>query len=90
MALPNGHYRTAAGSEMWISGANSGISRVDFDWLEEGACFDCVPNAYEFDGMLIWHCDECGGGQAELLPVPNVEFSGGAPLYGAASAGTQG
>lgn len=36
MGLPNGHYRTKAGSEMWISGKHGGISRVEFDWLEEG------------------------------------------------------
>lgn len=73
MGLPNGHYRTAAGSEMWISGEHGGISRVEFDWLEEGACPDCVPDAYEYDGMLIWHCDQCEGGQAELQPVTIIE-----------------
>lgn len=72
MGLPNGHYRTKAGSNMWISGEHGGISRVEFDWLEEGGCPDCVPDAYEYGEMLIWHCDQCGGGQAELMPVaPN-------------------
>jgi len=69
MTLPNGHYRTAAGSEMWISGEHGGISEVSFDWLEEGACLDCRVSAYDIDGMLIWECEECEGGRAELFPV---------------------
>lgn len=69
MGLPNGHYRTAAGSEMWISGKHGGKSTVEFDWFEEDACCDCQPEPYDCDGRLIWHCDECGGGSAELMPV---------------------
>lgn len=76
MRLPNGHYRTAAGSEMTISGEHGGRSQVDFDWLEEGACPDCLPDAYEHDGMLIWRCDVCGGGQAALQPVVSNEPDG--------------
>ena len=69
--LPNGHYRTAHGSEMWISGKHGGVSRVEFDWLEEpNACPDCHVDAYEHDGCLHWSCDVCGGGFAELQPVP--------------------
>ncbi len=54
-------------------------------------------------GKASWLCDVCGhhgigslmdceiGDWLRLRPLqPNVEFSGGAPLYGAASAGTQG
>ena len=76
--LPSGHYRTAAGSEMWISGEHGGISEVLFDWLEEPAgCCDCVVDAYEQEGRLQWSCDSCGGGSAMLLPVtPNVELTG--------------
>ena len=72
--LVNGHYRTAAGSEMWISGTHGGISKVSFDWLEEAsACCDCTPEPYEQDGRLHWHCDDCGGGNALLFPVtPNA------------------
>lgn len=51
---------------MVISGKYGGISRVDFDWLEEGACIDCVPSAYEDEGDLVWSCDICGGGRANL------------------------
>lgn len=67
--LQNGHYRTAAGSEMRISGEHGGKSVVEFDWLEEGACCDCVAQPYEADGMLTWHCEECGGGSAQLYPA---------------------
>lgn len=69
MTLKNGHYRTAAGSQMWISGEHGGISRVEFDWCEEGACPNCRASAYEYDGRLMWHCDECNGGSAELTRV---------------------
>jgi len=73
MRLPNGHYKTAAGSEMRISGTHGGRSVVDFDWLEEGACCDCRVSAYEHDGDLLWECDYCGGGRAQLVLVtPNV------------------
>ena len=69
MNLPNGKYRTAAGSTMEISGKYSGISRVEFDWLEEGGCVDCKCSAYDVDGYLTWDCEECGGGSAKLIPV---------------------
>lgn len=66
--LPIGAYRTKAGSTMTVSGAHGGISTVNFDWLEESnACVDCAPEAYDDDGYLVWHCDVCGGGSAELV-----------------------
>lgn len=71
-ALPNGHYRTAAGSQMWISGDHGGRSVVEFDWVEEGACCDCQAQPYEVDGMLTWHCDECDGGCAQLYPADSL------------------
>ena len=83
MKLPNGHYKTAAGSEMRISGTHSGRSVVDFDWLEEGACVDCRVSAYEHDGDLIWECDRCSGGRAALMPVPaNAGVTGSEPKAG--------
>ena len=69
MSLPTGHYRTAAGSEMWISGEHGGISDVSFDWTEEDACPYCRASPYEHDGRLVWECEVCGGGSAELFPV---------------------
>jgi len=81
MGLPNGHYITESGSEMRISGEHGGISTVDFDWLEEGGCFDCAPEPYDQDGYLVWHCAECGGSAAALhLVVPNVKLSGSPAL----------
>ena len=73
MTLPNGHYRTAAGSEMWVSGKHGGFSEVSFDWFEEDACLDCQVSAYDVDGRLVWSCEECGGGSAELFPVVGYE-----------------
>jgi hypothetical protein len=65
--LNNGRYRTDAGSTVEISGKYSGISVVDFDWLEEGACIDCAVNVYpNSDGYLTWTCEKCGGGRALL------------------------
>jgi len=70
MMLPNGHYRTAAGSEMWISGEHSGISAVEFDWIEEEhACINCQALVYEQEGYLVWRCEYCGGGRAALTKV---------------------
>lgn len=53
---------------MTIGGPHGGISEVEFDWLEEGGCIDCVPHAYDDDGYLVWDCDQCGGGSTELFP----------------------
>jgi hypothetical protein len=73
MKLADGHYKTAAGSEMRIS-RDGGASSVAFDWLEEdNACCDCVPEPYESEGRLVWHCDECGGGSAVLVLVEDDE-----------------
>lgn len=70
MTLPAGIYRTVAGSEMRISGKYAGISEVLFNWCDEpNACPDCVVSAYDEDGFLVWHCSECGGGQATLFPI---------------------
>lgn len=73
MGLKNGTYRTEAGSTVTISGAHSGISRVEFDWLEEGGCCECAVNGYPVendDGLyLTWACNECGGGRAKLALV---------------------
>lgn len=74
MSLPNGKYRTKAGSTLEISGKHSGIAAVEFDWLEEdNACCDCDAQAYPSPGQdgwyLVWDCDECGGGRALLYPA---------------------
>lgn len=70
MSLPNGRYRTVAGSEVVISGRHGGRAEVTFDWLEElSACPDCVVDPYPHDGELTWECDHCGGGSAALHRV---------------------
>ena len=65
--LPNGKYKTANGSTMTIHGVHAGKSAVSFDWLEEDACPDCIPEAYDDDGYMVWRCEVCGGGKAKLL-----------------------
>lgn len=70
MGLPVGKYRTRSGSEMTVSGEHGGISRVEFDWMEERACPDCTPEPYaDDDGFLVWRCDECGGGCAAFTAL---------------------
>jgi len=69
MKMNNGIYKTQAGSTVVISGTHSGISKVEFDWFEEGGCSDCHPYAYPYDGYLYWICEYCGGGQAELTLI---------------------
>ncbi len=70
--LPCGKYRTLKGSTMQISGKHSGISVVFFDWVEEDACCDCVPELYDDYGFLIWHCSVCSGGSARLFAVSSL------------------
>jgi hypothetical protein len=67
--LPVGKYRTKGGSTMEVSGKHGGISRVEFDWLEEDACDSCTPEAYDDEGFLSWHCHRCCGGRAKLVKV---------------------
>ena len=73
MKLLDGYYRTNAGSTMFVN-RNGGRSVIEFDWLEEGGCIECEVDPYETiagqddepNGMLIWHCDECGSHSAVL------------------------
>ena len=65
--LKPGKYKTAAGSTMTISGKHGGKSEVEFEVFDEGGCFDCVPEAYDDDGYLVWRCEQCGGGRAKLV-----------------------
>ena len=67
--MPAEHYRTAAGSRVEISGVHRGISMIDWDWFEEGACRGARPAADvsdRADPMLCWYCDCCQPGQARL------------------------
>lgn len=67
MKLPDGKYKTKNGSTLEIKkGGGAGIAV--FDWLEEdNACCECQVSCFEQDGFLTWSCDECGGGQSELM-----------------------
>jgi hypothetical protein len=67
--LPNGLYKTAAGSTLRVFGKHGGCFHVDFDWLEEGGCIDCSVSPCPDDGYMIWSCDYCGGGHAKLETV---------------------
>jgi hypothetical protein len=62
-------YRTARGSRVEISGKHRGISVIDFDWFEEGACIEAHPTCETTDpndAWLYWQCGCCGHGQARL------------------------
>jgi hypothetical protein len=53
-SLPNGHYRTRAGSTVEVNGEHSGCVRVVFDWFEEpAACCDCVVEPYPEDWVTV-------------------------------------
>lgn len=68
MRLPKGHYVTAAGSQIEIFGKYGMAWRGTFDRLEEDCCDWC--NVVDVDdGCLVWECECCGGGRAELKPV---------------------
>ena len=67
--MTNGHYRTPAGSRLTVSGEHSGIFTVDFDWVEENCCVDCVPDPVPDNGDLVWHCERCLGGRAKWGPA---------------------
>lgn len=74
MNIPKGNYRTAAGSEVEITGKYGGIVRIDFDRYEEdNCCMDCVVNLdfEEENGeyYLSWYCDYCDGGMAKLIKI---------------------
>lgn len=77
--MQNGKYRTAKGSTVEISGKHSGITRVDFDWVEEeGACVDCEPEPYpedygDGDWRLVWTCEFCGEGNAKLIREESIK-----------------
>jgi hypothetical protein len=79
MTLPNGHYRTHAGSTLEVHGEHGGCVRVSFDWVEEaGACCDCTVDPYPEDWgdgehRLTWFCEFCGGGSATLEPDPEAD-----------------
>ena len=66
-------YRTDAGSRVEISGAHRGISVIEWDWFEEGACPEARPVADVSDRaepILIWSCECCGAGHARLKRLP--------------------
>ena len=63
------HYRTERGSRVEISGEHRGISVINFDWFEEGACTEAHPTCDTrdpTDAWLYWQCECCGSGQAKL------------------------
>ena len=65
MSLPNGEYRTIAGSRVTLSGPYGGSCVVSFK--EENACCDCAVNEYPSeDGYLVWRCKYHEGGKAQL------------------------
>ena len=61
-------YVTESGSTVKSEG---GRSFVNFDWVEEDACVECKVDPAPREGSLFWDCEECGGGSARLLPLPD-------------------
>ena len=67
--LPNGTYRTAAGSLVTIDGIYGGRHVIDFDWFEEGACIEAHPSVDVIDGCLHWNCGCCPDGGSAARPA---------------------
>lgn len=66
-------YRTDAGSRVEITGKHRGISTIEWDWFEEGACPEAHPVAdvsRRDEQLLLWSCECCGSGQARLRADP--------------------
>ncbi len=71
VSIAVGRYRTEHGSDVHVLTRNAGSWIADFDWFEEpNACCDCrVVDVDPRDCVLMWECDICGGGMAELTRV---------------------
>jgi len=67
--MKKGTYKTKGGSIVEVSGKHSGIFNIDWDWVEEDACDSCEPDVDHLNERLVWYCDYCGGGSAELKAV---------------------
>lgn len=63
------HYKTAHGSTVTVP--RWGVWECEFDWLEEGACFNASRSVSVEDDdeepMLHWCCECCDAGSAPLL-----------------------
>ncbi len=66
--LPNGKYRTKAGSEMQISGTHGGISRVWFD----GSRNDRLPRLH----LRVYRAGQVARWQDGLRDVSGAEGTG--------------
>lgn len=68
--IKNGTYKTEHGSTLTVYGENGNCRDVKFDWFEEGACIDCVLDAYNIeDYYLRWTCESCDGGMAKFKAI---------------------
>ena len=63
--MKDGEYKTEAGSHIRKSGSRV---IINFEWLdEENSCIDCDP--YVENECLMWNCESCGHGVAELEAI---------------------
>lgn len=78
--------KTPAGSMVNIRGAHQGDIQIDFDWFEENACIDCqvdLDASRETNWKrLVWTCEQCSGGSADLREEPGREGAQGAVQAG--------
>lgn len=67
--LTPGTYRTRAGSIVTLHGRHGLAWTCDWDWFAEpDACCDCRPvDVDHVEHRLVWQCEHCGGGSAELI-----------------------
>lgn len=70
------YFKSENGSRVKVSGKHMGIYDIEFDWLEEGGCYDAHP---EFNGDLnnpeiTAYCDCCDPQGVNLKEVTKPEF----------------
>lgn len=55
--MKRGRYTTAAGSQ--VRPISEASWEIVFDWLEEGACIEAVPEVDTAERALFWSCACC-------------------------------
>lgn len=71
--MPSEIYRSAAGSEVTVSGKHMGIVTIDFDWFEEEACIEADPyfdRDDRQDPAIIATCECCGSQRIQVKIDP--------------------
>lgn len=68
-------YISKAGSRVRTFGKHGRAWEIEWDWLEEGRCFDCVPafNDDHENPAIDVSCEYCADGGGREIPLMNDE-----------------